>query len=150
MNITKSTLLQILMAGCSGLMLVLSILCVGKIIPIAENSLWVWGVLTICFGFVLIEAIVYFVFGKNDVLQMVCKWLVVLFGVILLIMTIVLLAVSASTMFADFGALTGWLQFVFVLIAFAICAMMIAYLIVADKDQKQARQAQREQETEAK
>ena len=61
---------------------------------------------------------------------------------------ILILVLSASTIFQDFAS--GWLQFVLVLINFALCAVMITYLVMSDKEQKLAKQEKIEEKAEVK
>mgnify|MGYP006972555341 CR=1 FL=1 len=148
MKMSKSMVMQIVMGSISLVMLVLSILCVGKIIPTAGQTQWAWGVMVISTGFVLVQVLVYFLLGKTEVMGLICKWLVVLFGVIILVINILILVLSASTIFQDFAS--GWLQFVLVLINFALCAVMITYLVMSDKEQKLAKQEKIEEKAEVK
>ena len=68
MNMTKSKILQIVMGGVSLVMLVLGILIIGQIIPAFESA-WAWGILVICFGFIIVEVLLYFLV-HSDNLQM--------------------------------------------------------------------------------
>ncbi len=143
MEMTKSRILQIVMGGVSLVMLVLGILIIGQIIP-AFESLWAWGIIIVCFGFIIVEVLLYFLV-HSDIMSTICKWLLIFFGVILLVINTVVLCVEATSMFADFGAISGWFAFIMVLINYAICAMIIAYLVLADKEYKVLKEEQRNQ-----
>lgn len=137
MEMTKSKITQIVIGGLSLVMLVLSFLAFG----IFETGIdqWILAVLIVSFGFSVIEVVVYFVFTNREILEMICKWLVIFFGVIILVINTVALIVGFTTIFTNFLAMTGWLALLFIVLTYVLCAAMIAYIIFSDKEAKVAK-----------
>ncbi len=135
MEMTKGRITQIVIGGLALIQLVMSILFLGGIIQTGIAQ-WVLAILLVCFGFIIIEVMAYFLFTKKDILEMICKWLIIFFGVIVLVMNTVLMIMNAATIFTNFLALTGWLALVFILLTYALCAAMIAYLVIASKEER--------------
>lgn len=136
MEMTKSRITQIVIGGLSLIMLVLC--CLGFVFETGIDG-WILAVLIVAFGFSIIEVVLYFLFTNRDLLEMICKWLVIFFGVIILVINTVALIISAATIFADFLALSGWFALLLIVLTYALCAAMIAYLIFADQDAKVAK-----------
>jgi len=137
MEMTKSKITQIVIGGLSLVMLILSFLAFG----IFETGIdqWILAVLIVSFGFSVIEVVVYFVFTNREILEMICKWLVIFFGVIILVINTVALIVGFTTIFTNFLAMTGWLALLFIVLTYVLCAAMIAYIIFSDKEAKVAK-----------
>jgi len=119
--------------GCMALvMLVLGILLVGGIIPSSVPS-WVWAITLICCGISLVEMIIYFMFGNLEISLLLCKWLNLFLGIILLIVNFAGLCLAETEMFSNFGAVSGWLSFIFILFNVVQFVFMFAYFIFAVK-----------------
>jgi len=138
MEMTKSKITQIVIGGLSLALLVLSILCLGGIFETGIAQ-WLLAILIVAFGFSLLEVVVYFVFTKRDIIEMICKWLVIFFGVVILAINTVVVVLNATTMFTNFLAITGWFALMFVVLGYILCATMIMYLVFADKEEKEAK-----------
>jgi len=140
MEMTKSKITQIVIGVLSLALLVLSVLGLGGIIDTGIAQ-WLLAVLIVSFGFSIIEVIMYFVFTKRDIIEMIGKWLVIFFGVIILAINTVVVVLNATTIFADILATTGWFALMFVVLGYILCAAMVAYLIFANKEEKEEKEA---------
>ncbi|MBR1925434.1 MAG: hypothetical protein IJ837_01090 [Clostridia bacterium] len=145
MEVVKNKLYHLVL-GCMALvMLVLGILLVGGIIPSSVPS-WVWAITLICCGISLVEMIIYFMFSNSEISLLLCKWLNLFLGIILLIVNFAGLCLAEDEMFSNFGAVSGWLSFVFVLFNVIQFVFMFAYFIFAVKaesEEKALRAAKR-------
>ena len=139
-----------LVLGCMALvMLIFGILLVGNIIPSSVPS-WVWAITLICCGISLVEMIVYFMFGNIEISLLICKWLNLFLGIILLIVNFAGICLAEDQMFANFGAVEGWLSFVFVLFNVVQFILMFAYFIFAVKAESAEKALKEANVTESK
>lgn len=148
MEMTKSKILQIVIGSVSLVMLVLSILGIGGILPVTTAD-WNLGVVCLAivlvgFGFIMVEVILYFLLAKSDVMALICKWILIFFGVIVLVINTVIFATMAPIIFGAFG--TFWFSFVYALLTYALCGVIIAYLVISGKEEKAARLEKRNEE----